>query len=64
MKVQARTQTLEETINALEQKVRNRTLELQRIVGDSEKLKGQEIQLKAQLTSTKKTKAKKAVEEI
>ena len=31
IKVKARTQALEETINALEQKVKNRTLELQRL---------------------------------
>lgn len=64
MKVQARTQTLEETINALEQKVRNRTLELQRIVGESEKLKSG--QLNAQLTETeikKPKRTKKPVEE-
>ena len=37
IKVKARTKVLEETINALEQKVKNRTLELQRIVDESEK---------------------------
>ncbi|MDO8486123.1 MAG: HAMP domain-containing protein [Candidatus Staskawiczbacteria bacterium] len=36
MKVKAKTQALEETINALEQKVKNRTLELQRITDESE----------------------------
>ena len=36
IKVKARTQALEETINALEQKVKNRTLELQKIVDESE----------------------------
>lgn len=38
IKVKARTQALEETINALEQKVRNRTLELQRIADESKKI--------------------------
>lgn len=37
IKVKARTQSLEETISALEQKVKNRTLELQRLVADSDK---------------------------
>lgn len=41
LKVKARTQALEETINALEQKVRNRTLELQRITDEMEKLQNQ-----------------------
>ena len=50
IKVKARTQVLEETINALEQKIKNRTLELQRIVDESEKIqkktKTQEIEIK------------------
>jgi len=37
IKVKARTEALEETIKALEQKVKNRTLELQRIVDELEK---------------------------
>ncbi len=41
IKVKARTQALEETINALEQKVKNRTAELQRIAGELEKFKDQ-----------------------
>lgn len=41
IKVKARTQSLEETINALEQKVKNRTLELERIVEESEKQKSE-----------------------
>ncbi len=41
IKVKARTQALEETINALEQKVKNRTVELQRIAGELDKLKDQ-----------------------
>lgn len=39
IKVEAETQSLKEIINALEQKVQNRTLEVQRMVGDLEKFK-------------------------
>jgi len=38
IKVKARTQELEETINALEQKVKNRTIELERLVEESRRL--------------------------
>jgi len=38
VKVQARTKELEETIDALEQKVKNRTFELERLIGESNKL--------------------------
>jgi methyl-accepting chemotaxis protein len=38
IKVKARTQELEETINALEQKVKNRTIGLERLAVESEKL--------------------------
>lgn len=38
MKVQARTQELEETISALEQKVKNRTAEMQKLSQDLERL--------------------------
>ena len=38
MKVKARTQELEETINALEQKVKNRTIELERLIEESNRL--------------------------
>src|SRR3989344_1266550 len=41
IKVKARTQHLEETINALEQKVKNRTLELQRIAEELQSIKQQ-----------------------
>jgi len=51
IKVKARTQELEETISALEQKVKNRTIELQRIVDESEKIQ-------------EKTKAKEAETEM
>lgn len=39
IKVKAKTQGLEETINALEQKVQNRTIELQRLVADLDKIR-------------------------
>ncbi len=38
IKVKAKTQDLQETINALEQKVQNRTIELERLLRDSEQL--------------------------
>ncbi len=37
IKVRARTQALEETINALEQKIKNRTIELERLLKESKK---------------------------
>ena len=40
IKVKAKTQELEETINALEQKVKNRTIELERLIEESNKLRG------------------------
>ncbi|HCC59628.1 MAG: hypothetical protein A2402_03255 [Candidatus Staskawiczbacteria bacterium RIFOXYC1_FULL_37_43] len=43
IKVKAKTQGLEETINALEQKVQNRTIELQRVIGDLNKFKEEAI---------------------
>ena len=38
IKVRAKTQALEETINALEQKIKNRTIELEKMMKESEKL--------------------------
>lgn len=38
IKVRAKTQALEETINALEQKIKNRTIELQKIADESKKI--------------------------
>ena len=38
IKVKAKTQELEETINALEQKVKNRTIELERLIEESNKM--------------------------
>ena len=59
IKVKARTQALEETINALEQKVKNRTAELQRIAGELEKFKDQPkedeiLELKEKIKDLKK----------
>jgi len=39
VKVKAKTQELEETINALDQKVKNRTIELERLIKESNQLK-------------------------
>jgi nitrogen fixation/metabolism regulation signal transduction histidine kinase len=39
IKVQAKTRELEETINALEQKVKNRTIELERLIKESKDYK-------------------------
>jgi len=39
IKVKAKTKELEETINALEQKVKNRSIELERLIGETNKLK-------------------------
>jgi methyl-accepting chemotaxis protein len=47
IKVKAKTESFEETINALEQKVRNRTLELERIMEESKGL--QELLSKKEL---------------
>jgi nitrate/nitrite-specific signal transduction histidine kinase len=41
IKVKARTQALEETINALDQKIKNRTIELERLIAKSEDLEKQ-----------------------
>lgn len=41
MKVRARTQELKDTINALEQKVRNRTIEHEKLVSESQRLQQQ-----------------------
>ena len=50
MKVKARTQALEEIINALEQKVKNRTLELERVISESETIqKKQKLNNKQQV---------------
>ncbi len=60
VKVKAKTQDLEETINALEQKVKNRTIELERLIKESnglqEALKSKETeadQLKKELNDLK-----------
>lgn len=60
IKVQARTKDLEETINALEQKVKNRTIELERLMAESNKMqedvknkKGETAQLRKELDEFK-----------
>lgn len=60
IKVKARTQELEETIDALEQKVKNRTIELERLIKESNKLQEdvknkstETVQLKKELDSFK-----------
>lgn len=60
IKVRARTKALEETINALEQKVKNRTIELDKLIKESgkiqENMKTKEtetVQLKKELTDFK-----------
>jgi methyl-accepting chemotaxis protein len=61
IKVVARTRELEETIKALEQKVKNRTIELERLIDESNKLqqnldgkKTETAQLKKELDDVKK----------
>jgi len=61
VKVMARTKDLEETITALEQKVKNRTIELERLIEESQKLKNdlngrktETSQLKKDLDEVKK----------
>jgi len=54
MKVRARTQSLEETIQALEQKIQNRTIELERTMKETEKLKQQLKEKEAKVTESPK----------
>lgn len=54
IKVRARTQGLEETINALEQKVRNRTVELEKLVKESSRLQGESKSKEAEASLLKK----------
>jgi len=75
IKVKARTEALEETINALEQKVKNRTIELERLIEEASSLhtniKNKEteaVQLKEELAClsqklSKHSKPKKEVKE-
>lgn len=71
IKVQAKTQELEETINALEQKVKNRTIELERLLAESNKmqenLKNKEAetaQLKKELSEISQKVSKKQKPEV
>ena len=62
IKVQARTQELQETINALEQKIKNRTVELERKMGEADTVQKEVAELKRQIEvlkpKTKKIKLK------
>jgi len=53
IKVKARTQSLEETIYALEQKVKNRTIELDKAIGEVEKLRQELKSKETELASIK-----------
>lgn len=53
IKVEAKTQALEETINALEQKVKNRTMELTKMVSDLENFQTQSKQKEAEAEKLK-----------
>lgn len=53
IKVRAKTQALEETIGALEQKVRNRTIELERLTKNSESLQAQMKEKEKQIEDLK-----------
>jgi methyl-accepting chemotaxis protein len=54
IKVKARTQVLEDTINALEQKVKNRTIELERLIEGSNALQEEAKQKREETTQLKK----------
>ena len=54
IKVKARTQALEETINALDQKVRNRTAELEKLVDKSNKLQSDAKNKETEVAQLKK----------
>lgn len=54
IKVKARTEALEETITALEQKVKNRTLELEKMINDSQRLQGEAKNKEAEIAELKK----------
>jgi len=53
IKVKARTQSLEETIYALEQKVKNRTIELDKAIGEIEKVRQELKSKETELASIK-----------
>lgn len=53
IKVRARTQDLEETINALDQKIKNRTIELERLIKKSEELEKQSKEKEAETIGLK-----------
>jgi len=53
VKVQAKTKELEEVINALEQKVKNRTIELERLIEETNNLKTTVRKKEAEVTTLK-----------
>lgn len=53
IKVKARTQSLEEVISALEQKVKNRTIELEKMIAESNKLKDETKNRESEVTELK-----------
>lgn len=68
IEVEAKIQPLKETINALEQKVQNRTLEIQKMFSDLEKLREysktkeiESLELKSQIEDLKRKLEKRAV---
>lgn len=54
IKARARTKSLDETINALEQKIRNRTAELEKIIGESKGLQEQVKTKESEIIQLKK----------
>lgn len=54
MKAKARTESLNETITALEQKIRNRTAELEKIIGESQNLQKQVKAKEIEITQLRK----------
>ena len=57
IKVRAKTQELEETIDALEQKVKNRTIEHQKMIGEAAGKEAEIAELKKQLEELKSSEA-------
>lgn len=56
LKVRAKTQALEETINALEQKIKNRTIELEKLLKRNEELQCQAVLKQAPVPKNRKNK--------
>lgn len=73
IKVKAKTQALEETIDSLEQKVRNRTVELEKLLADAKTRESETAEMREELNSlrtrlgksrAKKSGVKKETEEV